>query len=119
MNTRLASPARGVILILLAGLSVGAWAVHVLALASLADLRRTHHDVSWVVHAITVVTAIPCLVTVAVAWLWLRRTTTAADEGSPTGRTVFLCWMAIFVGFTNLLLILGEDAYASVLHSYA
>ena len=119
MNTRLASPARGVVLILLAGLSVGAWAVHVFALASLADLRRTHREVSWAVHATTVVTAIPCVVTVAVGWWWLRRTTTAADEGSPTGRTVFLCWMALFVGLANLLLIVGEDAYASVLHSYA
>ena len=115
-STRLASPAHGVALVLLSGLSVGAWAVHVFALTGLARLHQRHPDVIWVMQGVTVLTAIPCLATIGVGWWWLRGNSVPAEEGSPTGRTIFLCWMAIFVGAFNLLLIVLEAIFVSFLH---
>jgi hypothetical protein len=116
--TPLARPARGIALILLSGLSVGAWAVHVFALAGLARLHERHPDVIWVMQGVTLLTAIPCLVTIALGWWWLRATSTPGEEGSPTGRTVFLCWMAIFIGLFSLLLIVVEATFVSLLHGH-
>jgi hypothetical protein len=116
---RLSRPAHGVVLILLSGLSVAAWAVHVFALTALAGLNQRHHDVIWIMQAVTVVTAIPCLLTMALGWSAVRRTTTPEDEGSPTGRTVFLAWMALAIGTLSLVLILLEAAYVSLIDRYA
>jgi hypothetical protein len=118
-SARLASPARGVALILLSALCIGAWAVHVFVLISIARLHQQHSDLIWVIQGATVVTAIPCAVTVAIAWSWLRGTTTPGNEGSPVGRTVFLCWLALFIGICNLVLIGLEATFVSLLHGYA
>ncbi len=117
-TARLGSTAHGVALVLLSALCVGAWAVHVFTLTSLARLDQLHPDVMWVMQGATVLTAMPCVVTIAIAWKWLRESSTPADEGSPTGRTVFLCWMAIFVGACNLLLIVLESIFVAMLPAY-
>ena len=67
---------------------------------------------------VTVLAAIPCVATIGIAWWWLRETSTSADEGSPIGRTVFLCWMAIFVAAFNLLLIVLEMIFVGMLPAY-
>jgi hypothetical protein len=118
-TVRLGSTARGVTLILLSSLCVGAWAVHLLAITSMARLHQRHSSVIWAMQGVTVLTAIPCLVTIALAGWWLRDNATPGDEGSPAGRTVFLCWMALFVGIFNLLLIVLEETFATLLHGYA
>jgi hypothetical protein len=118
-TSRLASPAHGITLILLAAVSVGAWAVHVFALSALARLHQHHPGVIWVMQGTTLLTALPCLAAIGVGWWWLRGTTTPSDEGSPTGRTVFLCWMAILIGCFSLLLIVLEATFVSALHGYA
>jgi hypothetical protein len=115
---RLGSTAHGVALALLSGLCVGAWAAHVFALTSLARLDQLHPDVIWIMQGVTVMTAVPCLATIGIGWLWLRETSTPEDEGSPTGRTVFLCWMAIFVGLFNLALIVLESIFVAMLPAY-
>jgi hypothetical protein len=115
----LASPARAVVLVLLAALCVGAWAVHLLALTSLARLNEDHHSVVWVMQAVTVLCAVPCLITVAVGWSAVRRTGVPEDEGSPIGRTVFLAWMAIAVGLFNLLLVVLEAVYVVLINRNA
>jgi hypothetical protein len=117
-TTRLASTAHGVTLTLLSALCVGAWAVHLFALISLARLDQLHPEVIWVMQGATVLTAIPCLLTMAIGWRWWRETSTPADEGSPMGRTVFLCWMAMFVGAFNVALIVLEAIFVSMLPAY-
>lgn len=115
---RLASTAHGVTLALLSGLCVGAWAVHVFALTGLARLDQLHPDVIWIMQGVTVITAIPCLAAIGIGWVWLRDTSTPEDEGSRSGRTVFLCWMTIFVGSFNLALIVLEAIFVSMLPAH-
>jgi hypothetical protein len=117
--SKVASSAHGVVLVMLSGLSVGAWAVHVLALSSLARRNQLDTEVIWLMQAATLVTAIPCVVTIAVGWMTARRAGTDEGEGSPGGRTVFLGWMAVLIGSFNLALILLEAVYVSAIQRYA
>jgi hypothetical protein len=116
---RLARPAHGIVLILMSGLSVGAWAVHLFAFTALAPSNQRHHDLIWIMQAITVITVIPCLATMALGWSSVRRAQASEEEGSPIGRTVFLGWMAIAIGAFNLVLIVFEAVYVSVINRYA
>ena len=115
----LASPTRAVVLVLAAGLSIGAWAVHLFALTSLARLDEQHHGVVWIMHAITVVCLIPCVAALGVGWVSLRPTRTTEGEGSPIGRTVFLAWMTIVIAAFNVVLIVVEAAYVVLLGGHA
>ena len=107
----LARPSHGVILILASAASVGAWAVHVFAVASLARLDQTHAHIEWVMNALTVLLVIPCLVAIQLGVVAVGRTRAAEGEGSPLGRTAFLGWMAIAVGGFNLVLIVLEEVF--------
>jgi hypothetical protein len=107
----LARPSHGVVLILAAAASVGAWAAHVFAVAGLARLDQTHAHVEWVMNALTVLLVIPCLVAIQLGVVAVRRARAAEGEGSPLGRTTFLGWMAIAVGGFNLLLIVLEEIF--------
>ena len=114
-----ARPRRGVLLALVSALAVGAWAVHLFAVASLARLNQQHQDVVWIVALITLVTAVPCLVAVAVGWAAVRESGVGEGAGSQLGRTTFLGWMAIVTGAFNLLLIVLEAVYVLTIDRYA
>jgi hypothetical protein len=88
------------------------WAVHVWAFASMARLRCLHPNVTWVLHAITVVTALGTLLAMWWSWqLWREGQGVDDGEGNPLGLRNFLGMLGLLTGLTNLLLILWESGY--------
>jgi hypothetical protein len=114
-----ARPRRGVLLSLVAGLAVGAWAVHLFAVAALARLDQQHHVVEWVVALVTAVTAVPCVLAIVIGWAAVRQSGVEEGSGSPLGRTVFLGWMAVVTGAFSLLLIVLEAVYVLTIDRHA
>jgi hypothetical protein len=118
-DARVATSGHGVLLVLLSALTIAAWTAHLFAMTALARLNQLHPGVIWWMQAVTVVTAVPCLVVLAVAWSSVKRADAPEGEGSPMGRSVFLAWMTIVVAGFNLVLILLEGAYVSLLSRHA
>jgi hypothetical protein len=114
-HERLVEPRVGALLALASGLAVGAWAVHLFALTALARLDQLHPRLDWVLVAITVVTALPCMLVIAFGLAVLRAVHAPEAEGSPMGRTVFLAWMAVVIGAFNLLLIVLEAVFVTAI----
>ena len=115
---RAASSKNGVILALLSALAVGAWAAHVFATAGLARLRESHPGVEWVMHGATLLTALPCLLAIAVGAWHAKRLRGEEGDGTPQGRTIFLAWMTIVTGAFNLVLIVAEDVFITLVHGH-
>ncbi len=107
------------------------WMVHLVAEASLARVSCLHPDLRWVMHAITIVTALGTLL--AIVWSAQMLATRAdadagterprgagADEGNdPFSRQRFLGLFGVGVGAISLLLILWEGSYVLALSSCA
>jgi heme/copper-type cytochrome/quinol oxidase subunit 2 len=110
--TAVGAPRHAVALVAAMALSLAAWTTHVVALSSLVPLRRRHPGAEWVMHAVTVVTALVCVGAIALGVRYRRRATGAEADGTPDGRTHFLATMTILVAAANLLLILFESVYA-------
>jgi len=108
----------GVVLALLSGLAVGAWAVHVFAIAGLARLHESHPNVEWIMHGATLATALPCILAIGVGAWHLKRLRGEEGDGTPQGRTIFLAWMTIVTGAFSLLLIVAEDVFITMVHGH-
>jgi hypothetical protein len=107
--------------ILLLGIiaSVGAWMVHISALASLVELSRRSGGAVALMDALTVVTAAICVAVIILGIRALRRCDRPEGDASPIGRTAFLALLAIILGATNLLLILFEGSYVHLIDRHA
>ena len=95
--------------------SIGAWIVHLVALASAARWAEdTHH--MWVLHILTAV----CAAATVIALLLAHRLTVAARGASDealedAGQLLFLGHLGLLVGAINLALILLEGLYVVVI----
>jgi hypothetical protein len=117
-----ASPIRRAVRIWYAVLGgVGAWTVHLLALSSFVRFSCNVHGYTWVMHAVTVITAIATLVAMWLALRLVREADHETDETADTaaGRLRFLGRVGLLVGAINLALIVLEGAYVTVLKTCA
>ena len=88
------------------------WLVHLMVLASTADLRCLHPGVTTIVNIVTVVTAL--LAAHATWWcIELVRANFPGDEESsePPGRWLFLGYFGALTGAVSVLLILYEGSW--------
>ncbi len=90
---------------------IGAWMVHLTGEAALVRLACEHRDVEWVMHALTVGTALVCLACLAIGVTYARRP--VSENGNGAFR--FLGVLAASVAFVNLLVIVWEGAYVPFL----
>jgi hypothetical protein len=96
------------------------WAAHILTFASLARWRCLHPGTDWVLHGVTVVTALGTLL--AMWWsLRILREGRDADDGSadPRGLRHFLGMLGLLIGLINLLLIVWEASYVFFIRACA
>jgi hypothetical protein len=109
-----------VTLVLATSLTVGAWLIHLSALASLVEESRHSTTALVAMNLITLVTALICAAVIGLgAWHLHLLGSTSEAEGSPAGRTAFLAWLAVVLGATNLLLILFEGSYVFLIDRHA
>jgi hypothetical protein len=90
---------------------IGAWIVHLTGEASLVRLACEHRGYEWVMHALTVGTALVCLACLAYGVSIARRPLEALGNGAFR----FLGVLAASVAFVNLLLIVWEGSYVPFL----
>jgi hypothetical protein len=91
-------------------LPIGAWMVHLTASAALVRTACEHRSVIWVIHGLTLATALFCIACIGVG-VWLRRRPNEPDNGALR----FLGVLAVSVAFVNLLVIVWEGAFAAFL----
>jgi len=98
---------------------IGAWTIHIVALASIAHYACLHPRVHWVMHALTVALGLVCVVCGAVAWTIARRASAVAGDDEEAGNEPasirFLAYVALAVAAVNLLLIGAEGLYVPFL----
>lgn len=118
MNTRLtphqAAPSGPVLWFATAG-SIAMWMVHISALSALVPLREQHEWVVWVMHGLTVALAGVVLVGMRISWSYARIGDDDEDVPTPVGRTVFLGYLGLVIGTSNLVLIVYEGTLVILL----
>lgn len=98
---------------------IGAWNVHIVALASLVQLTCERPAVEWVLHVLTAVTA---AVTLLGMWWCLELVRASRDPeaaGTRGGRRAFLGLFGLMMGAFSVLLILWEGSYVLFLDACA
>lgn len=96
------------------------WALHIVTFASLARWRCLHPGHDWVLHAVTVVTALGTLLAMWWSWQILQAGRDADEEsGDPRGLRHFLGMLGLLVGLINLLLIVWEGSYVTFIRACA
>jgi hypothetical protein len=99
------------------GGSTAAWMAHLFFASSYVRYSCNAHGSGWAQH---VVTAICALVAAHATWvaygLHREGQADAEDAGTPSGANNFIGLVGIIVGLTNLLLILGEGSFVSLIH---
>jgi hypothetical protein len=95
------------------GFSVGpiAWAAHLVGDAALVRYACNDPSVHWWLHGLTVATAVPTVVGIAICAGVARRIPLPEDAPSPDGRTRFLAIVGAYTAAISLALILLEGAY--------
>ena len=95
------------------GFSVGpiAWAAHLMGDAALVRYACNDPGVHWWLHGLTVATAVPTVVGLAICAGVARRIPESEDAPSPDGRTRFLAIVGAYTAAISLALILLEGAY--------
>ena len=95
------------------GFSVGpvAWAAHILGDAALVRYACNDPNVRWWLHGLTVITAVPTIIGLAICLGVARRIAAPEDAPSPDGRTRFLAVVGAYIAGISLALILLEGAY--------
>jgi hypothetical protein len=99
--------------------AVGAWMIHLSAVASLVELSRTSGWAVAAMDALTVATAAVCVAVIVAGAVVLRRCRRPEDDGSPVGRSAFLALLAVILGAANLLLIVFEGSYVHLIDRHA
>jgi hypothetical protein len=100
-------------------IGIPAWIAHLVFEAAMVDFTGAHPGWEWTLHAATALTALPTLAGIAICFDLYRRTGPArppapdddAGEASPVALSRFLGALGMFVGVTNLALILLEGSY--------
>jgi hypothetical protein len=94
-------------------LAVGpaAWAAHITGQAAFVRYACNDPEWHWVLHALTVATAVPTIVGLLICRSLLARSPDPEEAGSPAGRTRFLALLAAFTAAISLALILLEGSY--------
>jgi hypothetical protein len=90
------------------------WMVHLTAEAALVGAACHHSSVKWVMHLLTVATAVATLAAMAVCLRmvhWARHVDGGEDSPTVPGRTLFLGLFGLITGAASLLLIVLEGAY--------
>jgi hypothetical protein len=91
--------------------SIGAWAVHLVALASLVRYTCNSPSDAWTLHAVTV----GCLVVAGAALVFALRLTRAGVDRS---RDVFLGHVSVLIVVINIVLIALEEVYVVAFHGH-
>ena len=91
--------------------SIAAWAVHLVALASLVRYTCNAPAHAWTLHAFTA----GCLVVAGAALLFAIR---LARAGAARSRDVFLGQVSVLVVVINIALIALEEVYVVALHGH-
>ena len=90
---------------------IAAWAVHIVAAASLVPLTCDHDEVEWVLHGLTAAMSLVVVLALWVSYGMVRAGQDDEESGSEAGRTRFLGLLGLIIGFSNLALILLEGSY--------
>ena len=95
------------------GFSIGpiAWATHIMGDAALVRYACNDPNVHWWLHGLTVITAVPTVIGVALCMGIARRIAAAEDAPSPAGRTRFLAVVGAYTAGISLALIVLEGVY--------
>ena len=88
-----------------------AWAIHLMGQAAFVRYACNDPEWHWALHGLTVATALPTIVGLAICWAIVRRTPDPEDAATPGGRTRFLALVAAFTAAISLGLILLEGSY--------
>lgn len=110
--TDVSAPRRGLTGLWFA-LAIGpaAWAIHLMGQAAFVRYACNDPEWRWVLHGLTVVTALPTMAGLAICWAIVRRTPGPEDAATSAGRTRFLALVAAFTAAISLGLILLEGSY--------
>jgi hypothetical protein len=95
------------------GFSVGpaAWAAHLVGDAALVRYACNDRGVHWWLHGLTVATAVPTIIGLAICLRVAQSISDPEDAPSPEGRTRFLAIVGAYTAAISLALILLEGAY--------
>ncbi|MDQ1374633.1 MAG: hypothetical protein QOJ09_1971 [Actinomycetota bacterium] len=95
------------------GFSVGpvTWAIHIVGDAALVQYACNATRWHWTLHALTLATAIPTAIGLAICLSIARRIPDPEDAASPAGRTDFLAKVGALTSAISLALILLEGSY--------
>jgi hypothetical protein len=96
---------------------IGAWAIHLVALASLVRLTCNAHRYEWVLHAITGITLAMTAVAIGLSRRLMRAGGDDDSTDTESGRAEFLGRLGIIVGVANFALISLEELYVILLHT--
>ena len=111
MSLRLrAYPDRGLLVWLTLTAGIAAWAVHLVAFASIVEFVHDN-GYFWLFYAGNGVAVAVTLIALALSWAMARAGRDDEEAGTPAGRIRFLGQMGLFVNGINLALILLEGSY--------
>ena len=96
-----------------------AWAAHLMGQAAFVRYACNDPGWHWALHLMTVVTAVPTIVGLALCMGVTRRLADGEDEPTRAGRTRFLALVAAFTAAISLGLILLEGSYVLFISSCA
>jgi len=99
------------------GGSIGAWMAHLFFASSFVRYSCNTHGTGWYQHVGTAICAVLAAHATWVAYGLPREgLADAEDAGTSKGANNFIGLVGIIVGLTNLLLILAEGSYVSLIH---
>jgi len=97
--------------------SIGAWMAHLFFASSFVRYSCNTHGAGWYQHLATAICAVLAAHATWVAYgLHRGGLADAEDAGTSEGANNFIGLVGIVVGLTNLLLILAEGSYVSLIH---
>ena len=98
---------------------IGAWAVHLVASASLVKASCAHTWAETAMHLVTAVTLTIALVCMALSWRLLRAGDDADESAHDApGRVRFLGLLGLGIGAFNVALIILEEVYIVAVHGH-
>ena len=99
------------------GGSIGAWMAHLIFASSFVRYSCNTHGTGWYQHLVTAVCAAVAAHATWVAYALHREgRADAEDAGTFNGANNFIGLVGIILGLTNLLLILAEGSFVSLIH---
>jgi uncharacterized membrane protein len=93
------------------GVPIAAWTAHLSGTAALAHESCTRSNVTWIMHGITLGTALVCVICGLIGYVAYRR----SPSGTEGAARRFLGGLIVAVAVVNLVLIVWEGSYTAVL----